>query len=498
MTASSSGQRDQLYPVSGNAFGWPLIVLSVLQLMVVLDGTVVNLALARIQTDLNLSEVGRSWIVIAYALAYGGLLLLGGRLGDTFGRKRMFLLGVGLFTAASALCGAATSEAILLAARVLQGMGAAIASPTAMALIVVTFAPGKTRAQAFSVFAAMTGIGSVVGLVLGGALTQASWRWIFWINIPFGVLILVAGTYALAVTPAGQRLSLDIRGAILATAGSTLLVYGMTASAISPVGATIAIVVGILILIAFFVSQRSAANPIVPLSLFRLRDRSVVFICLLLAGALMMAMTVQVALFVQNVLEYSPLQAGIAFLPFAGAMVVGFGIAGQLSERVAPRYLVGTGGLIVTAGFIGGAQLGSHTSYWPGLLLPIITIGVGVGLIFIPLTLSVVAGVSPTEVGPLTALSLVAQTVGGPIGLAAVTAAGTWIGKRELGDGFLKIDHQVLTDATRQVVSDSYTHSLYVCAAFALVLALLCLRYVTFTPRDIAEGKKAEEASQGV
>ena len=301
-------------------FGGALMVLSALQLMVVLDGTVVNLALARIQAELGLSDNMRSWVVTSYALAYGGLLLLGGRLGDAFGRKRVFLLGVGLFTLASLVCGLSSDPYVLVGARIVQGAGAAVASPTSMALLVVTFPPGKARNQAFSVFAMMTGLGSVLGLVIGGALTQASWRWIFLINIPIGVLILLVGAKVLAASRAEETLSLDVRGAILATTGSTLLVFGLAEGGTGAPWLVIAALgIGIAVLIAFFYSQKKATHPVLPLHLLSYRPRAAVFVCLLLAGAALMSMTVQVALFVQEVMGYSPLQAGCAFIPYAFA-----------------------------------------------------------------------------------------------------------------------------------------------------------------------------------
>jgi len=215
------------HPSATRAVALAMLVLSGLQLMVVLDGTVANLALAPLQSDLGLSDAGRNWVLTSYALAFGGLMLLGGRLGDSYGRKRMFMGGVGLFTLASLLCGLATGEAMLIGARALQGVGAAVASPTALALVATTFAAGPARNRAIAVFAAMTGVGSIAGLILGGALTQVSWRWIFLINVPIGVLIVVLAAIALRET-VSERLALDVPGAVLATLGCTGLVFGLT------------------------------------------------------------------------------------------------------------------------------------------------------------------------------------------------------------------------------------------------------------------------------
>ena len=488
-------QPGQTRAAEESALGWPLLVLCALQLMVVLDGTVVNLALARIQQDLQLTDVLRSWVITSYALAYGGLLLLGGRIGDVFGRRRVFLAGVGLFTVASLICGVSMNPTMLVAARIVQGLGAAIASPAAMALIVVTFAPGKPRNQAFSVFAMMTGLGSVAGLVIGGALTAASWRWIFLINVPIGVLILIAGVLTLTVVPETEGVHLDVRGAVLATAASTLLVFGLSAGGggVTP-ALIVTVVLGLILLVAFVLSQRSATDPVLPLGLFTNRSRAAVFVCLVLVGGLMMAMTVQVALFVQEVLGFSPLQAGVAFIPFAIALGAGSAVAGKLAERLAPRWIVALGCVILTAGFVYSATLTPAATYWPSLLVPILAIGAGIGIVLIPLTLSVVAGVRPDEVGPLTATSLVSQTLGGPLGLAAVTAVAESISRARLGDGvFDGLDHANLTVVEQAGLGAGYTQSLLLCAGLAVAVLVVALVWVSFTPEDIAEGKRAEQ-----
>ncbi|MDO4910922.1 MAG: MFS transporter [Corynebacterium sp.] len=447
--------------------------------MVVLDGTVVNLALARIQEELGLSDSARSWVITAYALAYGGLLLLGGRIGDVWGRKRAFLSGVAVFTVASLVCGLSNGDAVLLIARVAQGMGAAVASPTAMALIVVTFRAGVERNRAFSVFAMMTGVGSVLGLVIGGALTQASWRWIFLINVPIGALILIGGLFALRSggLADGANMRLDVRGALLATAGSTLLVFGISATNLPIMG------IGAVVLVAFFISQRKRPHAVLPLGLFTHASRACVFICLLLVGALLMAMTVQVAYFVQDALGYEPLTAGCAFIPFAFALGTGSALGSKLVEKYAPRMIVVPGALVLILGFVYGSTLNEDATYWANLFPAIMVIGIGLGMVLIPLTVSVVAGVQSDKVGPLTATSLVSQTLGGPIGLAAVTAYTT--------------NRMASLDGSHAYkVGEAYPDSLLICAGLAAVVLVIAAIGVRFTPEDVAEGRKAEKASQ--
>ena len=292
-------------------------------------------------------------------------------------------------------------------------------------------------------------------------------------------------------------MALDVRGAVLATGASTLLVFGMTEGGVGFTAPVIgSVVLGVVLLIGFFLSQRTAANPVLPLGMFAHRSRTFVFVSLLLVGALLMAMTVQVALFVQEVLGYGPLTAGLAFIPFAFALATGSAISGRLAEVVSPRWIVAGGGVILIGGFVFSSMLDEHASYLPDLLIPILVIGVGLGIVLIPLTLSVVAGVKPTEVGPLTATSLVCQTLGGPLGLAAVTAYAEMRTRSRLGSAFDTMNRSALDDAARAALGDGYTGSLLICAGLAVVVVILVVAFVKFTPEDIREGKAAEAAAQ--
>ncbi|RVW03771.1 MFS transporter [Rhodococcus spongiicola] len=467
-----------------------------MQLMMVLDGTVASLALAKIQDDLGLSDAGRNWVITSYALAYGGLMLLGGRLGDALGRKRVFIGGVALFTIASLACGLANNEATLVAARALQGVGAAIASPTALALVATTFAPGPVRNQAIAIFAAMTGIGSVTGLIVGGALTQVSWRWIFLINVPIGLVILVLAIVALAET-SSERLKLDVPGAILATLGCTAVVFGFTEGPEmgwdSPV-VLVGLIGGLVLLGAFLAVERRAENPLLPFSLFRNRDRVATFIALALVGMVMFSLAPFVALFVQDILGYSPLRAGLAFVPFAFGLGAAAFVASKLAVRVPPRWLVGVGTLITFVGLLYGSTLDGSATYVGNLFMLVVGVGFGVGLAVVPLPLCAIAGVGPHEIGPLAAIAQVAQVLFGPVGLAIVGAMAT---SRTLSEGGVSGPAADMTASQLDALSQGYTFALLGCAIFAALATVVAL-FIRFTPAQVAQAQAAEKAAQQV
>ncbi|NLG56636.1 MAG: MFS transporter [Rhodococcus sp.] len=462
--------------------------------MVVLDGTVANLALAPLQTDLGLSDAGRNWVLTSYALAFGGLMLLGGRLGDAFGRKKMFISGVALFTVASLLCGLAINEFTLVAARFLQGVGAAVASPTALALVATTFAAGPARNQAIAIFAAMTGVGSIAGLIIGGALTEISWRLIFLINVPIGVAIVALAVKALRETSA-QRLVLDVPGAILATAAATLVVFGLSEG--PELGWTNGFVIGsfvlgIVLFAAFLIVERGAKNPLLPFSLFTDKNRVATFVAIFFAGAVMFSLAAFVALFVQDILGYSPLNAGLAFVPFAFGLGAAAAVASKLVVRIPPRWLVVAGALIMVVGLLYGSTLDSSSTYLANLFIPIVGIGFGVGLAVVPLPLCAIAGVNETEIGPLAAIAQVAQTLGGPLALAVIGAMAT---SRTISLGGVSGSIENMTAAQIVALGEGYTFALVGCAVCAVVAGIAAL-FIRFTPEQVAQAQAAEKAAQ--
>src|SRR5262245_6748725 len=329
MSAGESTERSTT-PLSSSVLGIAIIAM---QRMSTLAGTIVIVALPRMQADLDLSDVTKSWIITAYVLTFGGFLLLGGRVGDAIGHKRAFLSGVGVFTIASLVCGLATDAPTLIVARAVQGTGAAVAAPTGLALIATTYAVGYARNRAMAVSAAMQGVGSVLGLVLGGALTVVSWRLAFLINVPIGIVIITIAVLRLGETH-HERLKLDVTGALLATLGCTSAVLVFTQGPprgwVDPwvIGAGIAAVV---FLIAFLIVERTGDHPIVPFSVFDNRNRVMTFTSLFLAGGVLLTLTVMIGLYVQDVMGYSALRAGISFIPFAFAL----GIGNVLAARAA-------------------------------------------------------------------------------------------------------------------------------------------------------------------
>ncbi|HET6794865.1 MAG TPA: MFS transporter [Acidimicrobiales bacterium] len=402
--------------------GLALVLICAVQLMVILDGTIVNVALPSIQRALNFSASGLEWVVAAYALTFGGFLLLGGRSGDLYGRRRMFVTGVAVFTAASLLGGLAPTSGWLIAARMLQGIGGAIASPTALALIQNTFAEGPERARAMGVYAVMSAAGGSIGLLLGGMLTDlVSWRWVFFVNVPLG---LVVATAAPCILPAGDTRSgrLDVAGAVAVTAGMTSLVYGFTRAASSgwSDALTVASLAGGVGLLGLFIRlEATRPHALMPLRIFAERTRSGAYLIMLCLASGMFGAFFFMSQYVQDVLGYSPMKAGLAFLP----MTVGIGVAANVLARTVGR--VGTRRPMVVGPLLGAAGLfwlsfaGVGAGYG-SIVGPVVLIAVGMGCTFLPLTLTVMSRVAPGDAGLASALLNSAQQIGGSLGLSIV------------------------------------------------------------------------------
>lgn len=415
-----------------------LVFIALAQLMVVLDATVVNIALPSAQHDLGFTDGSRQWVITAYTLAFGGLLLFGGRLADLWGRKRTFVVGLLGFAGASAIGGAAVNTGMLLGARALQGVFAAMLAPAALSLLSVMFTDAKERAKAFGVYGAVAGAGAAVGLILGGVLTEyLSWRWALFINIFFAVAA-VAGAFAYIQEPTEgrNRDRLDMPGVLLATAGLVALVYGFSRAGSD--GWTAAVTVGlfcaaVVLLAAFVLVESRVQAPLLPLRVLTERNRGGVYLSLGLSVIGMFGLFLFLTFYLQTVLDYSPLRSGFAFLPMVVGMIIGSTqIGARLMVRVAPRWLMGPGLLLAAVGMAILSQIRTDSTYAALLLPGLVLVGLGLGTSFMPAMSLATHGVAPRDTGIASAMVNTAQQVGGSIGIAllntiAATTTSSWI-----------------------------------------------------------------------
>jgi EmrB/QacA subfamily drug resistance transporter len=406
---------------------WLVLVLVCLaQFMVVLDATIVNVALPSIQADLEMSEADLQWVVNAYTLMFGGFLLLGGRAGDLVGRKRVFLAGLILFSVASLLCALAPSSELLILARGLQGLGAALVSPAALSIITTTFQEGAERTKAMGVWAAIAVGGGAVGLVLGGVLVDAlSWPWIFFVNVPVGIL-----TFALALRhvpeskDAHAHTSFDIAGAVTVTAGLIALVYGIVKAQEKGWGSAHTFAFGALavaLLVAFVIIERRSPEPLVRLSIFSIRTVRAANVAMLLVAAGLFSMFFFNTLYVQRVLGYSALEAGLAFLPFTAGIIVGSALSQALIPRLGAREVPLVGLALAVVGMLLFLRLEPGGTYVGDLLPGIVFCSVGMGLVFVPVTLIATSGIPADDAGLASGLFNTSQQIGGALGLAVLS-----------------------------------------------------------------------------
>jgi EmrB/QacA subfamily drug resistance transporter len=406
--------------------GLALLVIATAQLMVVLDATIVNVALPHIQQALGFSGTGLEWVVNAYAITFGGLLLLGGRAGDIFGRRRVFVFGLLLFSAASLLGGFATREWWLLTARAVQGVGGAVIAPTALALITTNFPQGQERNRAFSVYAAMAGAGAAVGLVLGGVLTTyASWRWVFFVNVPIGIVVAAAAPRVLAESPRRPG-RIDIAGAVTGTGGVALLVYGLSKAATGADGIShwgdpqvlASLTASVVLLVSFVLIEMRSSHPLLPMRVLADRNRAGAYLIMLCIATGLFGLFFFLTLFIQNVLGYSAIRTGLAYLPFAVGVVIASTLAAPLVARIGPRPLILAGCAMVAGGMFWFSRLTEHAGYASHLLGPQLVSSFGLGFVFVPLALVALHKVAEQDSGVASSLLNAAQQVGGAIGLA--------------------------------------------------------------------------------
>ncbi|WP_410654593.1 MFS transporter [Amycolatopsis sp. lyj-112] len=391
------------------------------QLMLILDATVMNVALPRVKADLGFTDTGLSWVMTAYSLAFGGLLLLGGRAGDLFGRRRMFVLGTAVFTVASLLGGFADSAELLIAARVAQGIGAALAGPSTLALITSTFTETKAKVRALALFSAMSSSGFAIGLLLGGLLTEwISWRAALFINVPFGLaIVLLAPRFV--PEPPRRRARLDLPGAITGTLGVGSLVFGFTRAAAHGWGDAItlaSLTAGLLLLAAFLRIETRVAGPLIPLRLFAERDRAAAYANFFLGPMAMMSMFFFLTQFLQDIRGFAALETGFAFLPMAASIFVMSRLIPRLLPRFGPKPLTLTGTALMTGGVVWLTTLTTESGYFTHLFGPMLLMGIGAGLAFSPLSVIIMATVPTEDAGAAGGVLQTFQQVGATLGLA--------------------------------------------------------------------------------
>ena len=489
-SARSTAPADN--PAGARRPGLILGIVLIAQLMVVLDASIVNIALPDMAVALHFTPTSLSWVINAYTLAFGGLLLLGARAGDILGRRRVFVAGLTVFTLASLAGGFAGTAGELLTARVIQGIGAAFAAPSALAILMTLFPGTRERTRALGWFSAVSVGGAAIGLIAGGMLTQwASWRWVMFVNVPIGAALVLA---ILAVVPRYARRTghVDLAGALTSTAGVTAVVYALVRAASGtwddPL-VLLGLAAGALLLAAFVRIEMRATSPITPLRLFASRNRSASHLVRLLMVAGMFGMFFFMTQFVQEILGYSPLQAGIAFLPLTAFLFVLSQVTARvLAGRVAGRTLMIVGLLIAASGLLWSATLDAGSGY-PELLVPLVLFGIGAGTTFVPMTAMSLDGVEPGDAGAASGLVNVSQQVGGAIGLAVLV---TVFGRAASPDA------PGLSQAAARAAQDAFVtgehRALLVAGALMLGAALLTAVAIR---RPAAASARAGEAETG-
>ena len=467
---TEAAQSGSASPDPGAKLGLALLVIAAAQLMLVLDDTIVSVALPSMQHALKLAPSDQNWIVTAYALVFGGLLLAGGRAGDIFGPRLVFRIGLVVFSAASLVGGLSDTGTMLIVCRLVQGAGAAIAAPTALSLLATTFPAGEARNKALGIYGAMGGLGSVIGLLLGGALTDyLSWRWVMFINVPIAVAVLL-GTGVLVES--GRRSGrMDLPGALTVTLGVGALVYGANRAGkdgLSDTHALIALCGAVVLLVAFVFTQRASSAPLIPSLVAGNRQRVGAYLTMLLVGAGMLATFYFLTLYMQVVKGYSPMITGVAYLPFAvGIGLAAGGIGPQLLAKLPERIVVALGLVIAVGGMIWFSFLAPSQNALAVLLPAQLLTGLGLGLVFVTATVVGVRGVAPRDTGIASGLLNTSQQIGGAIGLATLAAVATSV-----------TEHKSASTPHLKALTDGYTDGLLLGGGLylaALVIALFTL-----------------------
>ena len=439
-----------------------LLLIAGAQLMVVLDATIVNIALPSMGRYFDRSQTDMTWVINAYTLAFGGLLLLGGRAADILGRRQMFITGLGLFSLGSFIGGVAPSFEVILIGRVIQGIGGAIAAPTALSLITISFPEGRERNRAFAVYASVSGAGAALGLLLGGVLTEyLDWRWVLFVNVPIGIALMTGGFFYIH---GSERLSgkFDFVGSLLSVAGMVAVVYGFINAANngwSETATIVALVGGVVLLAVFVLFESGSKVAMMPLRIFANRARAGAYLVMLIVGAAMFGMFYFLTFYVQGVLGFSALKSGVAFLPFCAIIIVGSGVVSQVLPRVGAKPLIAAGAALMTAGLFWFSQVKADSGYASLLLPAMLVMASGMALVFVPLTVVAVTKVTHTDTGLASALLNVGQQVGGSIGLGVLATVFASASRSEGTSQLGKVDGSTRDHVSELVTSAQSGHA---------------------------------------
>ncbi len=488
MTSLGQSQASPQYTPRGKNLA--LVLLAMTQFVIVIDASIVNVALPSIGAHLHFARTDLSWVVNAYVLTFGGFLLLGGRMADLLGRRRMFILGLVVFSLASFAGGIAQSEGWLIAARAVQGLGAAIVSPAALSIITVTFAEGAERNRALGIWGAVAGAGGAAGVLLGGILTSGlNWRWVLFVNVPIGLIAALLAPRTLRESRAEDgTTTFDLPGAVTVTAGLSLLVYAVVDTVNSGWGSTATFLRlggAALLLIAFLVIERRSRYPLMPFSIFRLRTLRAANIVGLLIGMSLFSMFFFISLYLQDVLHYSPIKTGISYLPLAVGIIISAGAASQLVTRLGFKPPLIAGMLLIAGGLLWFSQVPATGSYAADVLGPSLLAAAGLGFSFVPVTIAAVTGTKPHEAGLASGLINTSQQVGGALGLAILAT----IANSRTQNLFHAGTHNAAVALTK-----GFDRAFLVGAGFAIVGAILTA--VLISSRDSHEHSKAARTGQ--
>jgi EmrB/QacA subfamily drug resistance transporter len=465
-----------------------LFVVAISQLMLVLDGSIMNIAIPRAQADLGISDANRQWIITAYTLAFGSLLLFGGRIGDYVGRKKIFIVGLLGFAAASALGGVAANQEMLYASRALQGVFGALLAPAALAIISETFTVPAERAKAFGVFGAISGGGAAIGLIAGGALTEFfSWRWCLGVNTPIAIIAAILAFKFVHESKADGDKTYDVPGVVTATAGLFSLTYGFNEAATKGWSATSTLsflVVSIVLLISFVVIETKVANPMMPLRVVTERNRGGSYLGSLIVGAGLFSMFLFLGLYLQNILGFSPLKSGFAFLPFTAGIIFGAGIASQLLPKFGPKPLMVPGLVSASIGLLLLTRITPETSYATHVVPSLLIMSFGMALVFIPLTSTSLHGISGRDTGVASAMVNTSQQIGGSLGTAllstiAVTATTNYSVANNVAQGDMV--------GGAFAATHGFTVAFQVSAAFLFIGAIVLFFFINIGKESLVE-----------